>query len=115
MTLTQNAKNAMLLALAGEMEQGGTPRLELQAADSTVLATLHFPVPLTSLEDGAVVFNAPNGAMAMQTGDAATGVIRSGAGTVVLTLAVGAELQLDNTQLVTGSMVNIPNFALALG
>ena len=119
-TPSKLASLAMLRALANYLDQGSSnatlifyddtrpTSVNVSADNSAKLLTLNLPKPcLKSVNENNIELFAPSASIATKTGTATWARVFNGEGLVVVDVSVGADIVLDNADLVIGSSVKL--------
>ncbi|MGE8571743.1 MAG: hypothetical protein ACN6NW_06875 [Acinetobacter amyesii] len=119
-TPSKIASLAILQALANYLDQGSSnatlifyddtrpTSVNVSADNSAKLLTLNLPKPcLKSVNENNIELFAPSAGIATKTGTATWARVFNGEGLAVVDVSVGADIILDNADLVIGSSVKL--------
>jgi archaellin len=108
-----SARNAAADAVVDAIDAGGAGTLQLQTSGGTLVATLTFgATAFGAASSGVATANAITADPSAAGGTTTKGVIKSGAGTVIINFTVtatggGGDIELNNTTIAAGSNVSL--------
>ena len=108
-----NARNAAADAVVDSIDAGGAGTLQFQTSGGTPVATLTFgATAFGSASAGVATANAITSDSSAAGGTTTKGVVKSGAGTVIINFTVtatggGGDIELSSTTIATGSAVSV--------